>query len=220
MLLIRDMINNKQVLSKTICCLPILSKANVIADCLFKTIVLVFSCLFFSSIVLASGINIEIEDTLNISVYDHSDLETVVQVSSDGNITFPLIGLINASGLSPRELEKKIEGLLGGDYIINPYVTVFVQKSADKSISVLGEIKRPGPVLLKNKKNMTPFEAIASAGGFTDSANKKAIMVTRTINGVKKIFNIMQYNFTENGMVKEKGVLIAGDIVEVREKFF
>jgi polysaccharide export outer membrane protein len=107
-------------------------------------------------------------DLLKITVYDNPDLATEARVSNDGKITFPLIGELQASGKTAIELEKKIAGLLADGYIVKPQVSVFIEEYKSKKVSVLGEVAKPGLVILRGKSTL--LEVLSDAGGITANA--------------------------------------------------
>jgi polysaccharide biosynthesis/export protein len=119
-------------------------------------------------------------DVLNITVYDHKDLETKVRVSEDGKITFPLLGELSVSGLSVQQLERKITTRLANGYIVDPHVGVFVEEFR-VVVYVTGEVNRPGSY--PYEEGMTAIKAISLAGGLTATAAEGKITVTRKGQG-------------------------------------
>ncbi|HEY3975215.1 MAG TPA: polysaccharide biosynthesis/export family protein [Candidatus Sulfotelmatobacter sp.] len=116
------------------------------------------------------------EDVLAINVWKEPDVSRLVPVRSDGKISLPLLGEVQAAGKSPKELESDIaKGLR--DYISEPEVTVIVQESKSRRFSILGQVQRPGSYLLSGE--MRVLDAIAIAGGFRDFAKVKSIRVLR-----------------------------------------
>lgn len=115
------------------------------------------------------------DDVLAISVWKEPDVSRVVPVRSDGKISLPLVGELQASGQTPRQLEREIAGKLQS-FISEPEVTVIVQE-AKQRFNILGQVARPGSYLLTNTS--TVLDAIAMAGGFRDFAKKKSIYVLR-----------------------------------------
>jgi polysaccharide export outer membrane protein len=107
-------------------------------------------------------------DLLKIMVYDNPDLTTETRVSNDGKITFPLIGELLANGSTAIELESKIARLLENGYIVKPQVSVFIEEYKSKKVSVLGEVAKPGLVVLRGAYSLV--EAISDAGGITPNA--------------------------------------------------
>lgn len=107
-------------------------------------------------------------DLLKITVYDNPDLTTEVRVSNDGKISFPLIGELMVNGSTGIDLEKKISQMLTEGYIVKPQVNVFIEEYKSKKVSVLGEVAKPGLVILRGK--YTLLEVISDAGGITLNA--------------------------------------------------
>lgn len=120
-------------------------------------------------------------DLLKIKVYDHPDLTTETRVSGEGKITFPLIGEVEANGLTATEIEKRIAALLEGGYIIKPQVSVFIVEYKSKKVTVLGEFTKPGLVELRG--NSTLLEVISNAGGITPNAGDMLYIQRKIIKG-------------------------------------
>ncbi len=116
------------------------------------------------------------DDVLEISVYGEPDLSTSAKVSRDGTIGYPLLGNIEAAGLTVRQLEKSITDLLERDYMVNPQVKVFIKEYS--KISILGEVEKTGSYQLE--ENLTLTQAIALAGGFNDSADTTKVKIIRS----------------------------------------
>jgi len=116
------------------------------------------------------------DDVLMIDVYNEKEITRSVTVRSDGAISLPLIGEVQASGKTPKQLQKDIATKLH-TYISDPQVTVIVQQMMSKRFNVLGEVMKPGSYLLTN--STTVLDAIALAGGFRDFAKQKSIYVLR-----------------------------------------
>ena len=80
------------------------------------------------------GYQIGPTDILRITVYGHDDLTQTVPLQPDGTFTFPLVGRVKGSDMTPGELEKKIGILLSRRFIRNPQVTVVVQEYRSKTV--------------------------------------------------------------------------------------
>src|SRR5204862_7876948 len=94
----------------------------------------------------------------------------------DGKITLPLVGEIQASGLTPHKLQDKLaEGFKA--YVSNPEVTVIVQEVKSLKFNIVGEISRPGSYALTQP--MSVLDAIAVGGGLRDFAKASRIYVLR-----------------------------------------
>lgn len=115
-------------------------------------------------------------DVLAINVWKEAEISRVVPVRSDGRISLPLAGELQAGGRTPSQLESEIRNKLK-DYVSEPEVTVIVQEIKSLKFNVLGMVMRPGSYPLT--KPMTVIDAIASAGGFRDFAKQKDIYILR-----------------------------------------
>jgi polysaccharide biosynthesis/export protein len=115
-------------------------------------------------------------DVLAVSVWKEPDISRSVPVRSDGKISLPLAGEIQAAGITPLKLEQTIASKLQ-NYISQPEVTVIVQQINSQRFNILGMVSRPGSYSLTNSS--TVLDAIALAGGFRDFAKQKSIYVLR-----------------------------------------
>jgi len=148
-------------------------------------------------------------DLLYVKVFRDSDFSGQYFVRTDGKITLPLIGDLQASGLTPVALAGKVKTALG-EYIIKPDVNVMVYQVNSKTYTVAGEVNRPGrfPLLITTHA----FDAINEAGGFKDFANKTDITIIRGNRRLK--FN---YEDVRKGKKLEQNLeLQNGDTVLVR----
>lgn len=119
-------------------------------------------------------------DKLKIDVFGVEDLQREIQTDAGGRFSFPLIGVVNASGHTPGEIEQEIEQRLGR-YVRDPQVTVNLSQAVSQVVTVDGEVKNPGlyPVL----GNMTLIKAVATAGGTSDLARLEDVVVFRRVQG-------------------------------------
>lgn len=152
-------------------------------------------------------------DVLAVNVWKEPDVTRSVPVRSDGKISLPLAGELQAAGQTPRQLEQEITKRLQS-YISDPEVTVIVTESKSQKINILGMVARPGTYLLSG--STTILDAISMAGGFKDFAKKKSIYVLRpNADGTQKR---IPFNYKEviKGTNPEQNVkLLAGDTVVV-----
>jgi polysaccharide biosynthesis/export protein len=116
------------------------------------------------------------DDVLAINVWKEPEISRSVPVRSDGKVSLPLVGEVQASGQTPKQLEAEISKKLTS-YISEPEVTVIVQQIKSQRFNILGQVTKPGTYPLSNPT--TVLDAIALAGGFRDFAKKKSIYVLR-----------------------------------------
>jgi polysaccharide export outer membrane protein len=115
-------------------------------------------------------------DVLAVTVWKEPTLSGSILVRPDGMITVPLIGDVQASGLTPLQLADQIADKLK-KYVQDPNVSVVVDGIHSKVIYLLGEVGKRGPVEMTS--GMTLLDAIAAAGGLTDYANAKKMYILR-----------------------------------------
>jgi len=116
------------------------------------------------------------DDRLDINVWKETELSKVVPVRSDGKISLPLVGEIQAAGRTPLQLEQAISEKLK-TYMTDPEVTVIVEQVNSKKYNILGEVGKPGSYSLT--LSTTIMDAIASAGGFREFAKKSNVYILR-----------------------------------------
>ena len=152
-------------------------------------------------------------DILEITTWKEPDFSRAeVLVRTDGKISFPLMDDMQAGGLTPLELKRVIEKGLK-DYVASPFVTVHVKDPQSKKFYILGEVARTGEYPLV--KRLTILQAFAIAGGFTEWASKKEIILLRNENGQDKIYRINYKNIAKGKDIKQNVTLKADDTIIV-----
>lgn len=121
------------------------------------------------------------EDVLDITVWKNVDLSKTVVIRPDGLISLPIIGDVQAAGVTANELAERIAQHLR-QFSNNPAVSVSVKEINSYSIYVLGEVTKPGKY--QAKSFTTILQAISMAGGFTEFAKKNQLQIVRNrLNG-------------------------------------
>lgn len=184
--------------------------------------VLALWCLSCSGAALAQTAKYKLQptDVLIITVNGQPTLDTKTRVSSDGYITFPLLGKVSVGGLTVQDLEAHLKMLLEKDYLVSAQVVVFIEQYHPRQVSVIGEVNKPGKYDMPEEKDMTLLEAIAMAGGFTKNAYLKKIKIMRVKDGVKEIFAVDVRDITIHDMKEKDIVLEPEDVVIIPESFF
>jgi polysaccharide export outer membrane protein len=126
------------------------------------------------------------EDLLFVRTWREPDWTLPAPVRPDGKITIPLVGEIQAGGLTPLQLAKVLTEAIG-KYVNSPDVNVFVTDVRSKKYYIDGEVNRPGVFPLVT--TITVLEALSSCGGFKEFANKKNIIVLRGSDTKKFNYN-------------------------------
>lgn len=132
------------------------------------------------------------DDVLAISVWNEPNLTRSIPVRSDGKISLPLAGEMQATGKTPVQLEHDISEKLKG-FITAPEVNVTVEKVNSRKFNILGEVGKPGSYPLT--ASTTIVDAIALAGGLRDFAKKTGIYVLR--KGADGHENHLRFNYKD-----------------------
>ena len=120
-------------------------------------------------------------DKLQVRVYQEDTLSGTFQVQTDGNIDFPLIGLVKAQGLTVPELASFMTGRLGERHLRNPDVQVAIFEAAPRTITVDGAVKNPGVLAVSG--TTTLLRAVALAQGTSENADASKVIVFRQLQG-------------------------------------
>jgi polysaccharide export outer membrane protein len=116
------------------------------------------------------------DDVLAVNVFKEAEVSRTVTVRSDGKISLPLVGELQASAKTPKQLEDEISSELSA-FIPDPAVTVIVQEIRSQHFNILGRVLHPGSYPLTN--SATVLDAIALGGGFVDFAKQTSIYILR-----------------------------------------
>ncbi|MGQ0665556.1 MAG: polysaccharide biosynthesis/export family protein [Nitrospiraceae bacterium] len=157
------------------------------------------------------------EDVLEVTVWRNQDLSRTVVVRPDGKISLPLIGDVQASGLTSAQVAAKIAARLT-EFKENPNVSVSLKEVNSYFIYVLGEVLRPGKYPLRSYA--TVLQGVSLAGGFTNFASKRGMAVIRTVTNGDGIQRQMRIPVPYDELVSGKGeienfVLKSGDTIVV-----
>ena len=109
-----------------------------------------------------------------MSVYDNPDLSQEVTIGADGALSYPLIGRVQAAGLSVRQLESLLAKRFADGYLVSPQVGVTVTQHKSQQVYVMGAVTKPGPYPLQ--RQTTLLEALSTAGGTTPEAGFEVIL--------------------------------------------
>lgn len=151
-------------------------------------------------------------DLLTINVWHEPDLSRDVAVRTDGKITLPLIGELQASGQTVEQLRLTIAAQLKR-YMEAPEVAVIVKEARSQFFTIVGMVQKPGSYPLTQR--LTVMEGLAMGGGFKDFAKKKKIMVVRTKRDGKVERIPFNYEAAANGDLKQNFPLEQKDMIVV-----
>jgi polysaccharide export outer membrane protein len=145
-------------------------------------------------------------DELRIITFGEDQLTGEFSVDDQGRIDLPLLGNVQAAGLTPQELGKRIAGGLNKTGVTRD-ASVAVQVLAYRPIFVLGEVAKPGQYAYQ--PGMTMLTAVAVAGGFTYRGVQDYADDVRSQNGQASEGNVTPDSF-----------LAPGDVIKVYQRRF
>jgi polysaccharide biosynthesis/export protein len=120
-------------------------------------------------------------DQLTIDVFGIPELGKTLTVDLTGQISLPLIGSIQASGLTSDELTGLVTQRLREAHVRKPLVSVNIATAASQMITVDGSVTNPGIYPIVGR--MSLVRAIARASGTTEFAQEKYVVVFRNAGG-------------------------------------
>jgi polysaccharide export outer membrane protein len=168
-------------------------------------------------------------DILNIVVWDHPELQLMpvvsnrntgsltqvdigngYNVSENGKIQFPYVGIQQVAGMTELEIRDMLMKKLAA-YVNDPQITVRVQSYRNRRVYVDGEVRTPGLQVMDDMPMSLP-EVLNRAGGFTKEADRSSIIVTRA----NKSTRVSLPELLRLGINPNKVMLANGDMVRVR----
>ncbi len=156
---------------------------------------------------------IGMEDVLAVNVWREPELSVKeVVVRPDGKISLPLINDLQASGLTTRQLQERIAERLK-EFVASPNVTVVVVRIVSQSVTIVGQVLKPGVYYLGSP--MTVLELLARAGGFREEARIKKIKIVRKEGGKTSQFSFNYKDVSEGKNLQQNITLKNGDAVIV-----
>ena len=153
------------------------------------------------------------EDVLSIFVWHEPELTNKVTVRPDGKIGIPLLNDVQASGLTPKQLQENIaEGLK--KFVTGPQVSVVVQEIRSQNVYVTGAVTKPGAYALGGP--LTVMELLIRAGGLQEFAKSEDIQILRKDGDNKPHRLRFNYKTFAEGKDYQQNVLLRnGDMVMV-----
>jgi polysaccharide export outer membrane protein len=134
-------------------------------------------------------------------------------VRPDGHISLPLIGEVQAAGLTASELQEQIQQRLQV-YMSHPQVNVIVQEIRSRSFNIIGKVIKPGAYDLK--KPTTVLDGIAQGGGFQDFARiTKIYVLRRAADGSTAMLPFNYKQAIKGNSLNQNVELVSGDTIVV-----
>jgi polysaccharide export outer membrane protein len=151
-------------------------------------------------------------DLLHISVWREEDLDLDVLVRPDGGLSFPLAGDISAAGKTVEDLRTELTARLER-YIPDLFVTVLVQQINGNKAYVIGQVNRPGEIIMNPRVDV--MQALSLAGGMTTFSSPNDIFILRRENGQQRTMPFRFDDVVRGRNLGQNIVLRSGDVVVV-----
>jgi polysaccharide export outer membrane protein len=152
------------------------------------------------------------EDLIEISVWKEPELTKQMVVRPDGKISYPLLGDVQAAGLTVKQLQNELLKRLE-KFVTDAHVTVILVKAQYYKIYVTGKVNKPGEFLVGRAP--TVMQAIAMAGGLTPFASPGNIIILRKAAGKEEVFSFDFKSVSRGESLEQDRALLPGDVVVV-----
>ena len=156
-------------------------------------------------------------DTLKITVWKYSDLNASVTVGPDGYLSYSFVGDILAAGKTVEDIRQLITQKLDQQYVASPKVDIQMEAQLP-TIFVVGEVVKPGSYAFQ--PDLDPLKAVALAGGFTDFASFKAVIIRKDANGKDLQIKADIKKLMKANQGREQYLLQPGDMVVIKRSWF
>ena len=151
-------------------------------------------------------------DLVKLQVFQLPDLEREVRVDNAGRITLPLIGAVEAAGSSISQIESQVAARYRDRYLQNPQVTLSLLESPNQQVTIGGAVEQTG-IYPMGAPHLTLQQAVALAKGVSNVADRRNIIVFRTVGG-ERVFARFDLVQIQQGKLKDPDIY-GGDIIIV-----
>lgn len=151
-------------------------------------------------------------DLLKVQVFQLPDLEREVRVDNAGRISLPLIGAVEAAGLTVNEVQGRVAARYGERYLQDPHITISLLESPNQQVTVGGAVEQTG-IYPMGAPHLTLQQAVSLAKGVSNVANRHNVIVFRTVGGERMFarFDLVQI---QEGKLRDPDIY-GGDIIVV-----
>jgi polysaccharide export outer membrane protein len=153
------------------------------------------------------------KDLLDIRVLELPEISADRRVSDDGTIDLPMVGQVPVAGMTSTELRARIEALLSAKYLNRATVIVNVKEFNNKPVSVLGAVQKPGSLSISGR--WTLIKAITAAGGLTERAGRKILVLRRADNGLSDTLEISTQDLFQSATAVWNIPILPADVINV-----
>ena len=174
-------------------------------------------------------------DVLDLKLFDAEALSGTLEVLNDGSVSLPLLGSVSLSGLTLQQATLLVRQLMSRE-LLRPDLQLRVVKPRPIRIALVGEVERPGIYSLTTSETglteggpsirlnglPTVVDAIQKAGGITQNANLRGVVLQRRLPGVGSDIGYKQaeldlLSLVLDGNQSQNPFLFDGDTIRIRE---
>ena len=156
------------------------------------------------------------KDLLDIRVLELPELSADRRVTDNGTIDLPMVGEVQVGGMTSAEVRARLEALLTARYVNRATVVVNVKEFNNKPVSVLGAVLRPGSLSISGR--WTLIKAISAAGGLTERAGRRILVLRRADNGLSDTLEISTQELFQSATAVWNIPIFPADVINVVPK--
>jgi polysaccharide export outer membrane protein len=217
---------SKGTIVKDVCVMQFIKQAKIILSCFLALILLSGCANRLPTATIHSSKTTDINnyqylvgpgDTLNIFVWRNPEISGSFIVRPDGKITTSLVEDLHVAGLTPTEVARLAEEVLG-NYIKNPIVSVSVNGFIgpfSEQVRVIGQASQP--MAVNYSKNMTLLDLMIAVGGLTEFASGNRAKLIRVVDGKQVKYDLDIEDLINDGDISKNVDLLPGDIIIIPE---
>ncbi len=175
---------------------------------IFRSIASVIIVFVYSQAVFAAEYPLGAGDEIEITIFQHPELQKNAVISESGKVNFALIGTVDLKGKTESEVAKTLtDAYSSGGFVNNPEVFVVVNYLSRKA-SVIGKVHNPGQYLITTGETILDF--ISKAGGITDDGSS----VISLYRDKGEAIEIDLFS-TTNSKINRNSAIQKGDVIRV-----
>ena len=156
------------------------------------------------------------KDLLEIRVFEIPELNLDQRVSDNGTILLPILGDVSVSGLTAGQVRDRLETTLKAKYVNRVNISVVVKEFANKPITVVGAVQKPGSLNISGR--WTLLQAIAAAGGLTEAAGRRIYVLRRADNGLSDTLEIDRDELLRSSAPMWNIPILPADVINVQPR--
>lgn len=153
------------------------------------------------------------KDLIEVRVVELPELSGDRRVSESGTIDLPMVGEVPVAGMTATQVRERVEALLVAKYVNRASVIINVKEFNNKPVSVLGAVLHPGSLSISGR--WTLVKAISAAGGLTERAGRKILVLRRADNGLSDTLEISTQDLFQSATNVWNVPIVPGDVINV-----